>query len=333
MDDLTATKRRRGRARALAAALGLLALAAPAGAAEIDPALVSIGTGGKTGVYYIAGGAICGLVNDARWETGLRCLAESSAGSIDNLRDVRSGARTFGIVQSDWQHHAVEGSDAFEEAGPDRDLRAVFGLFPEAFTVVARPDAGILGFADLRGKRVSFGPAGSGGRATMNLVLAELGWRETDFGYVSDLAMPAVPRALCNGEIDAAVFIVAHPNLAVEDMATSCGAVLVAVEGPPIARLVAESPTYVPVSIPAETYAGQPESVPTFALTGGLVTSSRTSPAIVYELTRAVFENFDAFRAAHPAFAGLERARMAGEGLSAPLHEGALRYFREVGLR
>jgi uncharacterized protein len=330
MDDLVEkTRRRRGACTGLLS--GLLALAITAPAAGLESTLVSIGTGGKTGVYYIAGGAVCGLVNDHRWETGLRCLAESSSGSIENLKEVRSGTRTFGIVQSDWQYHAVTGTSVFAEAGSDRELRSVFALFPEPFTVVARPAARILAFGDLKGKRVSFGPAGSGGRATMSVVMHEMGWADTDFAYIADLAMPDTTRALCNGEIDAAVFIVAHPNLTVEDMVSSCGAVLVPIEGPEIDGLIAENRYYAPTEIPAGTYGDQPSGVPTFALTATLVTSSRTSPAVVYELTKAVFDNFDAFRAVHPAFEGLDKKRMISIGLTAPLHEGALRYFEEAG--
>jgi uncharacterized protein len=299
-------------------------------ATSVEPSLVSIGTGGKTGVYYLAGGTICGLVNAQRWQHGVRCLAESSNGSIDNLRDVRSGARTFGIVQSDWQFHAVHGTSAFEAAGPDRELRSVFSLFAEPFTVVARPDAGIVTFDDLKEKRVSLGPAGSGSRATMGVVMDALGWTDADFAYVSDLAMPAVPHALCSGEIDAAIFIVAHPNLTVEDMIASCDATLIPVESPGIARLVADNAYYSAFQVPAGTYSGQATSVPTFALTATLVTSSRTSPAVVQEVTKAVLDNLDTVRGAHPAFAGLERSGMEAQGLTAPMHEGALRYFRST---
>ena len=263
----------------------------------------------------------------------MRCLTEPSDGSIQNLRDLRSGARTFAIVQSDWQHHAFYGTDAFKGAGPDRELRSVFSLFREPFTVVARPGAGIATLNDLKGKRVSLGPAGSGGRATMSLVMQALGWTDADFAYVSDLEMPDVASALCNQEIDAAVFIVAHPNLAVEDMLSSCSAALVPVEGPEIDRFLTASPYYTPNTIPSGTYAGQAIGVPTFALTATLLTSSRTSPAVVYALTRAVFDNFDAFRATHPAMAGLEKIQMFSEGLTAPLHEGALRYFGEAKFR
>jgi TRAP transporter TAXI family solute receptor len=327
----------------ISAALGGLAfvvlgpgLAAPAAAldpARIPPALVSIGTGGKTGVYYLAGGAICGLVNDRRWTTGQRCLTEASDGTIQNLRDVRSGARTFGIVQSDGQYDAVKGTGAFREQGPDRELRAVMSLFPEPFTVVARPDAGIAVIRDLAGKRVNFGPSGSGGRSTMAVVSRALGWTDGEFAWVGDLAMPDVPRALCAGEIDAAVFIVAHPNLTVEDMISTCDAVLVPVTGPEIDRLIAENEYFAPSEIAAGTYADQPTGAATFALTATLVTSARTPSTIVYNLTKAVLDDLDTLRAAHPALADLDAARMSTDGLTAPLHDGARRAFDEAAPR
>ncbi|MFO1207655.1 MAG: TAXI family TRAP transporter solute-binding subunit [Amaricoccus sp.] len=323
----------KGKGRRGVLAVAVVALLAAAPAAGVEPVLASIGTGDKSGVYYLAGGAICGFVDAERWTTGIRCLAESTDGSIDNLRAVRNGTRTFGLVQSDWQHHAFYGTDVFRQAGPDRDLRSVVSLFREPFTVVARPDAGIGGIADLKGKRVNLGPSGSGGRATMRVVMDAMGWTDESFAYVDDLAMADVPRALCAGEIDAAVAIVAHPNQSVEEMMRSCNAVLVPVNGPGIERMMDENTFYAPGEVSAGTYDGQTASVPSFAVTATLVTSSRTSPAVVYEVTKALFQNFDAFRAAHPAFADIEKERMFSEGLTAPLHDGALRYLPEAKLR
>ncbi len=333
MSDVARINRPGWRRTALAAFLALAGTWSPAPAMALEPTLVEIGTGAKTGVYYLAGGAICDLVDDARWRTGLRCLDISSNGSIDNLKAIRSGERAFGISQSDWQFHAVAGTSVFTEVGPDSELRSVFSLFQEPFTVVARPDAGIASLADLEGKRVDMGPFGSGGRATMDVVMAAMGWTGRDFAFVSDLPLSSLTRALCSGEIDAAVFVVAHPNLTLEDMVTSCNAVLVPVTGPAIEALVADNPYYSAMEIPASTYPGQTNPVPSFALTAALLTSSRVSSDVVYELTKAVFENFDAFRTSHPAFSGLDRTRMISEGLTAPLHRGALRYFEEVGLK
>lgn len=328
------TRPRIARRGSLWSALLLLAVSAVAGPASgIDSTLIAIGTGMRTGVYYLAGGSVCSLVNDDRWRHGIRCVAVKTNGSIENLRALRSGQATFGIVQSDWQYHAVRGESVFEQAGPDRDLRSVFSLYPEPFTVVAHPEAGIGSLADLRGKRVNVGPLGSGSRATMAVVMQALGWTEQDFGYVADLGMGDLPRALCRREVDAAVFIVAHPNLTLEDMVTSCDAVLVSVEGPVIDRLIADQPYYFAHEIPAGLYPGQTATVPTFALAATLVTSARSAPGVVYEVTKAIFENFEEFRGAHPAFAGLQPSEMLSDGLAAPVHEGALRYYRSVGLR
>lgn len=309
--------------RPLAGFLLALWLATPASAA--DPALISIGTGSRTGVYYVAGGAICGLVNERRWQTGLRCLAEPSDGSIQNLTDIRSGARTFGIVQSDWEYNAAQGTGRFAEAGPDRELRSVFALFAEPFTVVARPAAEIHAFADLRGKRVSFGPAGSGGRATMGVVMRAMGWTDADFAYVADTPISDTTRALCAGEIDAAVLIMAHPNLTVEDMVSTCGAVLVPVEGPNIDALMARDRYFRYAEIPASAYGGATAATPTFAVTATLVTSARTPPAVVSALTAAVLDGLATLRAAHPVLGSLDEAEMRAIGQTAPPHEAAPR--------
>jgi uncharacterized protein len=304
----------------------------PVPAAGLDYRLVSIATGGRTGVYYFAGGKICGFVNEGRWTHGIRCLAESTNGSIENLRAVRSGRQTFGVVQSDLQLHAVRGSGVFEAVGPDRELRSLFSLFPEPFTVVARPDAGIGTFADLADKRVSIGPPGSGGRATMEMVMQSMGWTEADFASVADLPMDDLPRSLCSGEIDAAVFIVAHPNLTVDEMVTECSAHLVPVQGRGIDSVVEAHPEYFPAEIAGGSYMGQSDRVPTFALGATMVASARTSAAVIETFVRTVFENLDALRVAHPAFADLDPKTMATEGLTAPRHQGARRYLQKAGL-
>jgi len=140
------------------------ALMAPAAYAE---EFITIGTGGVTGVYYPTGGAICRLVNKGRKEHGVRCSVESTGGSVYNINTIREGELEFGVAQSDWQYHAFNGSSKFEEAGPFENLRAVFSVHPEPFTVVARADSGITNFEDLKGKRVNIGNPGSGQRGTM----------------------------------------------------------------------------------------------------------------------------------------------------------------------
>lgn len=308
-------------------------LAAPPAATAQDLSLVSIATGARTGVYYAAGGRLCALLNAHRWTHGIRCLVETSDGSIDTLRALRAGRVTFGIVQADWQRHAVNGTGPFDDLGPDRTLRSLFALFPEAFTVVAGRETAISRLDDLIGKRVSFGPAGSGSRATMGVVLDAMGLSESDFAEVLGLGASETRTAICDGEIDAAVFIIAHPNLAVEDMLTACGARLVPATGPAIAELVAGDDTYFGHEIAAGTYAGQHQPVPVFALAATLVTSARVQPEIVHALVGSVFDDIDGFRQTHPALSQLAPGQPVHDSLSAPLHSGARRYFDEHGLR
>lgn len=310
----------------------LLALLAPNLATAADLRMVTIATGAKTGVYYIVGGELCGLVNAERWRHGIRCLSETTGGSIDNLRKLRSGQADFAIVQSDWQYNAVNGLGLFAAPGPDVALRAVVALYPETFTIVARADSGITRLSDLVGKRLDLGPPGSGSRATMEVVMETMGWDEGDFTALVGTGAPEARKAICASEIDAAVFTIAHPNLAVEDMLTSCGAELVPVDSDIVARLTGTYPYYFADAIAGGTYPDQTATVPSFAVAATLVTSTRTAPSTVYELVLALFNDLPGFREIHPALAEFSTERMVREGLSAPIHAGALRFYRERGL-
>ena len=312
-----------------------IALLVPAGALSADrpPTLITVGTAGKAGIYYPAGGAICTLVNEARFGHGIRCLAESTKGSVYNLKALRAGDLDLALVQSDWQYHAVNGTDAFAEVGPNNDLRSVFSLHQESFTVIARSDSGIRNFDDLKGKRVNVGPPGSGNRATTEIVFAAMGWTMADLALATELPSDEQARALCDGRIDAVVFIVGHPNRSIQDTIMSCDAVLVPVTGPAIDLLVAEHPYYWKATIPDGMYEGTPEAIKTFGLGATLVASSRTHPLIVYEVVKAVFENLEEFKQRHPALANLEKTRMVSDGLSARIHPGALRYYWEKKLK
>lgn len=338
MRRVSDTGRRTGAAASLRAASILLGavlalVVVPMSARAADLRLVTIATGAKTGVYYYVGGELCRRVNAGRWEHGIRCLTETTGGSIDNLRRLRAGQADFAIVQSDWQYNALMGEGLFEASGPDAALRAVASLYPEAFTIVARADSGIGSLSDLAGKRLDIGPPGSGSRATMEVVMSEMGWKEGDFAQLTGATASEVRTAICASEIDAAVFIIAHPNLAVEDMIASCGAELVPVDGEVIAALTEAYPYYAASVIAGGTYPDRPAAVPVFALAATLVSSTRTPPAVVYDLVKGLFGDLEGFRQAHPAISEFSPERMLSEGLSAPLHSGAQRFYREEGLQ
>jgi TRAP transporter TAXI family solute receptor len=264
---------------------------------------------------------------------GVRCVTKSTEGSIANLKAVRAGELDAALAQSDWHYHAYNGTGIFEPAGPDKELRALFSLHAEPFTIVARLGAGIRTIGDLKGKRVDIGGRGSGKRGTAEIVLAAMGWTTGDLGLAAELDSSEQARALCGGELDAVVFVVGHPSRSIREIASSCDVVLVPVSGPAIDRLVAANPYYWHTTIPGGLYAGNPKAVKTFGLGATVVAPARFDRAVAYQLVKAVFDNFDDFKKQHPAFATLDKKQMIENGLAAPLHAGALQFYREAGLK
>ncbi|MDJ0815810.1 MAG: TAXI family TRAP transporter solute-binding subunit [Desulfobacterales bacterium] len=303
---------------------------APAQAA--DQTFVTIGTGGVTGVYYPTGGAICRLVNKGRKEHRIRCSVESTGGSVYNLNTIAAGELDMGVAQSDWQYHAYNGTSKFKKKGPNKDLRAVFSVHPEPFTVVARAGSGIKDFKDLKGKRVNIGNPGSGQRGTMEVVMGALGWTKKDFKLASELKSAEQSKALCDNKIDAMVFTVGHPSGSIKEASTSCDSVLVTVTGPEIDKLVAENAYYRKATIPGGMYRGTDSDTMTFGVGATFVTSAKVPDDVIYNVVKAVFENFDQFKKLHPAFSVLKKEEMIKDGLSAPLHDGAVKYYKEAGL-
>lgn len=313
--------------------LGLAAVATSAmlaGGASAEE-FITIGTGGITGVYYPTGGAICRLVNKGRKDHGIRCSVESTGGSVYNLNTIREGELEFGVVQSDWQYHAYNGSSSFEDAGPFEDLRAVFSLHPEPFTLVARADSGIKTFEDLKGKRVNIGNPGSGQRGTMEVILDAMGWTKDDFALATELKPAEQAAALCDNQIDAMVYTVGHPSGSIQEATTACDSILGDVSGPVVEKLVEDNPFYLMATIPGGMYRGNDNDVQTFGVGATFVTSANVSDEAVYTIVSAVFDNFEDFKGLHPAFANLVAEDMASAGLSAPLHPGAEKYYQEQG--
>jgi len=293
---------------------------------------VTIGTGGVTGVYYPTGGAICRLVNKTRKEHGIRCSVESTGGSVYNLNTIRAGELDMGVAQSDWQYHAYHGSSKFKEKGANKDLRAVFSVHPEPFTVVARADSGIKNFMDLKGKRVNIGNPGSGQRGTMEVLMGALGWTKKDFKLASELKSAEQAKALCDNKIDAMVFTVGHPSGSIKEATTSCDSVLVTVDGAAVDKLVADNDYYRTATIPGGMYRGTAADTKTFGVGATFVSSAKVPEAVIYNVVKAVFTNFDQFQKLHPAFKVLKKEEMIKDGLSAPLHKGAAKYYKEAGL-
>ncbi|POF30638.1 TAXI family TRAP transporter solute-binding subunit [Roseibium marinum] len=309
---------------------GAFALGLSASAATAEE-YISIGTGGVTGVYYPTGGAICRLVNKDRKQHGIRCSAESTGGSVYNINTVRAGELEFGVAQSDWQYHAYHGTSKFEDQGPFEKERSVFSVHPEPFTLIARKGSGITGFADIKGKKVNVGNAGSGQRATMEVVMDAFGMTMDDLALAAELKGSEMAQAICDGKIDAMIYTVGHPAAAITEAATTCDVEIVPVAGEPIEKLVSDNPYYRVATIPGGMYRGTDNDVNTFGVGATFISSADVSDEVVYVVVKAVFDNFDAFKKLHPAFANLKEEEMIKDGLSAPLHPGAVKYYTERG--
>jgi uncharacterized protein len=318
-------------AAAWAATTLLASCLAPISIAERAP--VTIATSSLVAVYYPVGNAVCRIVNlaDAN-DPAKRCQAIVSEGAKANVEKVRSGEATFGLTQSDLAYGAYRGEGPFAATGPDTELRTVVALQRESFTVIARADAKIRNFQDLRGKRVGIGTVGAGYTFTRDVVLSFYGWTISDFDRALELGPAEQNRTLCADEVDAIIFEAVHPDGLTQEATSECRARLVRVAGPPIERLLATHPYYVASIIPGGMYEGNPRDTPTFGTQTLLLASARQPDDLVYAVVKAVFENFADFRRLHPALSALTKKDMVPSEAVMPIHPGALRYYREAGL-
>jgi TRAP transporter TAXI family solute receptor len=298
--------------------------------AHAQKTTVTIGTAGLMGVYYPLGGAVCRIVNATRKQHKIRCSVESTEGSVSNIKGVLSGDLDLGFAQSDAQYHALKGEGPFKDK-PQPKLRALFTVYPELFTLMARQDAGIRKFEDIKGKRVSIGSPGSGTRATMDLVMKAYGIKRSDLKSAAELKFIELAPALCDNKIDAFVFVAGHPNAILQDAATSCATSVVAVAGAPIDTLVSSQPFYAKADIPGKVYRGTDTAQPSFGMVATVVVSADMPDDTAYAITKAVFENFDDFKKLHPAVANITKEG-ALRGDTVPFHPGAVKYFKEAGL-
>ncbi|RCV91619.1 TAXI family TRAP transporter solute-binding subunit [Billgrantia montanilacus] len=310
------------------ALLGAALVSSPAVAQD---RFITIGTGGQTGVYYVVGQSVCRMVNRGSDDHNIRCNAPSTGGSVANVNGMKAGDLDMGVVQSDVQYRAYHGEANFESDGAWEDMRSVFTMHGEPLTVVARADSGIEHFSDFPGKRVNIGNPGSGQRNTMNVVMDVMGWDTDTFSLASQLDAAEQAAALSDNNIDAMVYVVGHPNGSIQEATTTIDARIVPVTGDEIDGLIEEYPYYTRSVIPGGLYRGNDEDVETFGVAATFVSSTDVDEDVIYETVKAVFENFDRFTRLHPAFENLNEEDMISDGLTAPLHDGAARYYRERG--
>jgi TRAP transporter TAXI family solute receptor len=311
-------------------------LAASAAAQQAEPAesattLVSVGTAAVTGVYFPVGVALCRLVNQHRRDTGLRCAARPTGGSVANIDGLRDGSLELAVVQSDTQAQAAAGAAGFAGSGPFDGLRAVMGLYPEPLTLVVRADADVAGVEDLPGKRVWLGSEGSGTRGLAESMMAALGWTEASFAPVPPIGADRLADALCLGEIDGFFYAIGHPALVIQEATTGCDARLVPISGPAIDELVAARPELLAATIPGGLYRGNPGPVASFGVSATLVTRADQPDDRINAMVGQIFMDFQMLRGLEPVLTALDPEVMISDGLTAPLHPGAAAYYRERG--
>ena len=305
------------------------------GAAQVTEAkttFVTIGTGGITGVYYPTGGAIANMVNAKKDQYGIRATVEATGGSVFNINGVLGGDLEFGIAQSDRQFQAYNGQSEWKDKGPQKDLRSVFSIYPEQITLLAAVDAKINTVADLKGKRVNLGDPGSGNRQNAIDVLEAAG-----LNYEKDLKAESIKASeaaalLQDEKIDAYFYTVGHPNGSFKE-ATAGTRKAKFIPITVVDELLKKTPYYAKSFIPYELYptAENKANIDTIGVQATLITSAKVPDEIVYAITKEVFDRLDDFKKLHPAYAYITKESML-QGLPAPIHPGAMKYFKEAGL-
>jgi uncharacterized protein len=297
---------------------------------------INIATGSITGVYYPAGGAICRFVNRGRKDHGIRCSVESTGGSVSNLNALRRDLTDLAIVQSDWQYHAYRGTGFFADQKPFKDLKSILSLYTETFTIAVLERSKIKKLDDIVGKKVNFGPQGSGMYATMEVLSEVKGWNKSSFDTITNFDPTDQISALCAGKIDVMIYTSGNPNGVLQEATQyadpKCRVRILSIDKKSIKKLVKLNPFYVKATIPGGMYRGNPKDISTFGVKATLVTSADVSADLVYNVTKSVFNDLDNFKTLHPVFSSLKKKQSIKDGNSAPLHPGALRYYKEAGL-
>jgi TRAP transporter TAXI family solute receptor len=316
---------------AVAVALGCALAVLPQAAGAAERRTLVIGAGEVTGFYYPAAGALCRVFNKEH-PRGASCAVAPSSGSAANVAALRSGEVDFAILQSRAAVQAANGADAFKDAGPMADLRAVMSLHGEAVAVLARQGAGIESLADLKGKRVNLGRPGSFQRAMAEMVLDAAGLSEGDLAPAVELDLTEEATALCEGNIDAAFFAGVHPMPEASSAVDECNATLVPVKAKTMDAYLKRNPWMSRATIRRGTYDGVNDDVPSLQIKAVLATTTRVPAEDVYDLLKAVHANFPALTRLHPVLKALGKAETAKDGIAVKLHDGAEKFYGEAGL-
>jgi len=291
-----------------------------------------LGTGSVRGVYFPIGGVICRLLNRHKSLHRIRCSLESTGGSIYNLRELREGNFDLVVAQSDWQYHAYNGSSTFKEDGANKDLRAVFALEPDPLALIVQQDSEIQNFDDLENRSVSFGYARSLQHRIINDLLAAKGWDDNNFKVVRRMSDTKQIGELCGSRVEAILLLGSSLDDYLKRVPEDCKLRFVPLDGPEISGIIEEKPYYRTGEILKGRYLDTKKDVKSFGLGATFVALESTSPKAIYHVVKEIVENFKDFQSLHPSLKSLSKKELPYAGISAPLHPGAIRYYREARL-
>ncbi len=291
---------------------------------------ITIGTGSVTGIYYATGGAICRLVNKYKSDSSVRCSIESTEGSLYNLNSVNNKDLDFAIVQSDILYQASHNKNNFKNSSFSK-VKSIMAIYPELLTLVTNKDANINTIMDIKNKRINLGSSGSGNETTALTLFNEIGLTKNDLKEAATYNASEMSDALKNNKIDGYFYMVGHPTSTIKDTSSSINIKIIPIENEITNPLVEKYPYFTKGNIPAGIYKAHPEEIPTFGVKAVLVANEKVSEKVVYAVVKAILENFDEFKKQHPAYSNITKESLL-EGLSAPLHEGAKKYYQDTGL-
>ncbi|HBX23836.1 MAG TPA: C4-dicarboxylate ABC transporter substrate-binding protein [Desulfotomaculum sp.] len=284
---------------------------------------INIATGGTAGVYYPLGGAMAEILNSNI--EGVNATAESTGASVANINMLKDDAVQIAFVQNDIAYYAANGTEMFKDNKVDA-IKGLCTLYPETIQIVTLDKSGIQTLADLKGKRVAVGAAGSGTEANARQILAE-----NDITYedikVQYLSFAEAASNLKDGNVDAAFVTAGHPTAAIQDIAAQHNVVLLPVPGDTADKLIEKYPFYTKLIIPAGTYPNVEQDVEAVSVQAMLVVSDAMDEEMVNKIASAIYGNLDAVKAAHSVGA-LVTKESAQDGMSVPLHPGAEKYFQ-----
>ena len=285
---------------------------------------INIATGGTAGTYYPIGGAMAEILN--KNIPGMNASAQSTGATVANINMLKEGSVDLAIVQNDITYYAVTGTEMFKDKKID-NLRGIAALYPETCQIVTLDSTGIRSIADLKGKRVAVGAAGSGAEANARQILEAYGitYDDIDEQYLS---FGEAASALKDGNVDAAFVTAGFPTAAVQDITSQNKVRLLPIDPDKADALIAKYPFYTKSVIPAGTYGGFDEEVPAVSVMAILIATDKVDEKLGYDITKALFDNIDKLQAAHSAAKQITKDT-AKNGMSIELNAGADRYYKE----